>query len=134
MMTEEFKKLMSCPAETGHKGWFDEYGECMGCSQAHIEEFGNCVGTVMELTDYNGQTFEEYDVRWQPSNLRYSYFPKHLKKVNDGNAVRTAETCRNCGRLRVQGVEDAHCARSGGFCIWAAYVPPQPLNDPMRFK
>lgn len=71
-----------------HKGPFDE-GDCWGCSTAHVEEFGQCIGVVEGLTDYNNsnephdpnKVGPEYDVRWQPSNLRYGYQPEHLELV-----------------------------------------------------
>lgn len=49
-----------------HKGW------------AHVQEFGNCVGIVQGPTQPG---WPEVDVYWQPSNLRYSYLPKHLVVV-----------------------------------------------------
>lgn len=47
-------------------------------SSEHVDEFGDCVGIVQGLTDFNGQLGPEVDVKWQPSNLRYAYHPKHL--------------------------------------------------------
>jgi len=65
---------------------------CCHCSTAHIEEFGESVGVVDDLTDYNNcgpsdPTYDlrklgpEFDVRWQPSNLRYSYNPEDLESA-----------------------------------------------------
>lgn len=45
----------------------------------HIQEFGNCVGIVDGLADYGDEKGPEVDVRWQPSNLRYSYHPDELE-------------------------------------------------------
>lgn len=44
-----------------------------GCSD-HVNEFGSCVGIVQGNIAYSdGQVGPEWDVRWQPSNLRYAY-------------------------------------------------------------
>lgn len=62
-----------------------------GC-RAHVTEFGDCIGIVEGLTDYNNckpgepgydirKVGPEVDVRWQPSGLRYSYRPDLLKIV-----------------------------------------------------
>ena len=49
-----------------------------GCSN-HAREFGNRVGVIESRSD----DFEprSWDVRWQPSNLRYGYLEEHLEKV-----------------------------------------------------
>lgn len=47
----------------------------------HVEEFGECVGVVEGLVDWNGHKGPEVDVRWQPSNLRYAYHPDSLIAV-----------------------------------------------------
>lgn len=47
------------------------------CSE-HVEEFGDCLGVVIGLTDYGTHQGPEVDVRWQPSGLRYAYHPKFL--------------------------------------------------------
>jgi hypothetical protein len=52
-------------------------------SQAHIKEFGNCVGVVMGLMDYGTQLGPEVDVRWLPSNLCYGYLPETLDVVEN---------------------------------------------------
>lgn len=63
---------------------------CMLCSSAHIEEFGNCIGFVAGLVNYNNvptnhPDFDpnkfgpELNVCWQPSNLRYGYAPEDLE-------------------------------------------------------
>jgi hypothetical protein len=49
-----------------------------GCND-HVHEFGNCVGIVQEqVRGPNGDVWPEWDVRWQPSNLRYAYHPASL--------------------------------------------------------
>lgn len=59
-------------------------------SGEHVEEFGECVGIIAGLVDYNtckpgesGYEIEklgpDWDVRWQPSNLRYGYEEKWLE-------------------------------------------------------
>jgi len=62
--------------------------ECLYCSTDHIEEFGECVGVVDGLVDWNVvppsdplyvEPGPEVDVRWQPSNLRYAYDPNDLQ-------------------------------------------------------
>lgn len=67
-------------------------GDCWGCSSAHVEEFGDCVGIVEGLVDFNNckpkdpaydkrKLGPEVDVRWQPSKLRYGYHPDQLIKA-----------------------------------------------------
>lgn len=53
-----------------------------GDSDAHVREFGGCVGIVIGPVDYGTQQGPEVDVRWLPSRLRYAYDPKELKRVN----------------------------------------------------
>ena len=56
----------------------------------HVEEFGECIGIVEGLVDYNEgdehhdprKRGPEVNVRWQPSGLRYGYHPDFLKVVN----------------------------------------------------
>lgn len=99
-MTEDFKKQMrgSC-LPNKHEDLLEPDPElpddgCMKCSTAHIEEFGECEGIVIDLMDYNNcaPTDPEYDiskigpevdVRWQPSNLRYAYHPTQLCLVEE---------------------------------------------------
>jgi len=58
-------------------------------SAAHVDEFGDCIGIVEGLLDYNNageprdpaKIGPEVDVRWQPSALRYGYHPEHLQVV-----------------------------------------------------
>lgn len=96
-MTEEYKALMrgKCGESGKHVGPFDPGddkddpgGDCWGCSTAHVEEFGDCVGTVVGLTDYNNageprdhnKVGPEIDVKWTQS-LRYAYDPKFLERA-----------------------------------------------------
>ena len=51
-----------------------------GCEE-HVIEFGNCIGIVEERVFPDIDEAPEVNVRWQPSGLRYSYFPNELKKV-----------------------------------------------------
>lgn len=58
-------------------------------SSAHLDEFKDSEGVVLGLTNYNnkGEKHDpakvgpEFDVRWEPENLRYAYAPEHLEKV-----------------------------------------------------
>lgn len=53
-----------------------------GCAD-HVEEFGNCIG-VVENPMFPGIDAPEFDVRWQPSGLRYGYNPlTDLIKINE---------------------------------------------------
>lgn len=67
-------------------------------SPLHIKEFGDCVGIVEDLVNYNScdQPFEldklgpEWNVRWQIRNgsllsykFRYAYHPDNLEIVED---------------------------------------------------
>lgn len=47
-------------------------------SHEHVKEFCRCYGVVIGLTDYGNQLGPEWDVRWQPSNLRYAYAEEYL--------------------------------------------------------
>lgn len=94
-------------------------GECMSCSAAHLEEFGDCVGVVDGPTDFNNRKPGDpdydpekvgpcVDVRWQPSNLRYMYDPDELELVTpgeDGNENRRAtprcESSSDAGSPRI---------------------------------
>ena len=60
----------------------------------HVKEFENCIGIVQCLTDYNNclpndssydvrKVGPEWDVRWQPSNLRYAYSEEDLEIINE---------------------------------------------------
>lgn len=53
-------------------------GDCWGCSSAHVDEFGDCVGLVEGLIDYGTQKGPEVEVLWLPSRLRYGYHPDQL--------------------------------------------------------
>lgn len=59
----------------------------------HVAEFGNCIGLVEGLVDYNNvpkhdPTYDptkvgpEVDVRWLPSKLRYAYRTDDLYPVH----------------------------------------------------
>lgn len=57
----------------------DPGGDCWGCSSAHVDEFGSCVGIVEgHMKGPNGEEWPEVDVRWLPSGLRYGYKPSEL--------------------------------------------------------
>jgi hypothetical protein len=53
----------------------------------HVQEFGDCTGTVIGPMQPG---WEEVDVRWHPSELKYGYHPKHLVVVGqwDGSLSR----------------------------------------------
>lgn len=79
-----------CGAAGKHLGPFDpddDYPrECLGCSTAHVDEFGDSVGTVEGLVNYNNPPEEdpskigpELNVRWD-SGLRYGY-PKDFLEI-----------------------------------------------------
>lgn len=46
----------------------------------HVEEFGDCVGIVEEPIE---NSWPEFNVRWQPSQLRYGYHPDHLEFIEE---------------------------------------------------
>jgi len=54
-------------------------------SGAHVEEFGDCIGEVLGLTDYGTQKGPEVDVRWAPDNLKYAYGVEHLRVVSESD-------------------------------------------------
>jgi len=89
-----------CGEAGRHLGPFDpdDVHDCWGCSSAHVEEFGDCVGIVQGLMDYNNceptdaaydpsKTGPEVDVRWQPSNLRYAYHPSDLELIGSDRRI-----------------------------------------------
>lgn len=49
----------------------------------HVQEFGDCVGTVIGLTDFGDRVGPELDIEWDPSGVRYSYWPEDLKPVDE---------------------------------------------------
>ena len=60
-----------------------------GCKE-HIDEFGNCIGIVEDLVNYNNdgennpdKIGPEFNVRWLPSKLRYGYSPDDLVKIKN---------------------------------------------------
>lgn len=57
-------------------------------SAAHVREFGNCVGVVIGLTDYGTRRGPEFDVRWQPSSLRYAYAAEDLELLDEAGGAR----------------------------------------------
>jgi len=74
-----------------HRGPFIS-GECFGCFAAHVIEFGDCIGILHGPVDFNNvkpghpaydinKIGPEWDVRWQPSNLRYAYSPADLERA-----------------------------------------------------
>ena len=101
-MTSEFKLALrdKCGIAGQHLGPFEnndaapgeDMGACYGCSSEHVDEFGECVGIVIGLVDYNNVSKRhrdydptkigpEVDVRWSPSDLRYAYHPHSLEIV-----------------------------------------------------
>src|SRR6478735_12776077 len=93
-MTLDLKVRMrgKCGLAGRHLGPFEnddvaprgDKGSCYGCSSEHVDEFGECVGYVEDLVDYNNvpPNHPDYDsnkigpevnVRWLPSRLRYAY-------------------------------------------------------------
>jgi hypothetical protein len=94
-MTEAFKKKLrgECTLDNHVAPVFGEDEKtvigCLRCSLEHIEEFGECVGTVIDLVDYNNvpkndpsydpaKVGPEWNVRW---GLRYTYHPDELEIV-----------------------------------------------------
>lgn len=48
-------------------------------SQRHIAEFGECYGIVRDIMDWGHRIKgPEWNVFWQPSNLKYCYHPNDL--------------------------------------------------------
>ena len=92
---EEGGPAQWCVSVRGADGLNLAYGmglspeEAAGKILEHVEEFGECIGTVIDLLDYNNvpKTHPdhnpaligpEWNVRWQPSNLRYAYVAEEL--------------------------------------------------------
>jgi len=46
----------------------------------HVQEFGDCVGTVLGPTDYGTSQGPEIDVRWHPSDCRFAYTAADLEE------------------------------------------------------
>ncbi len=84
-MSEELKREFrgNCGEAGRHMGPFDpdDASDCWGCSSAHVEEFGECIGIVDGLIDCGTSKGPEVDVKWQPSGLRYAYHPDKLDRV-----------------------------------------------------
>jgi hypothetical protein len=60
----------------------------------HVDEFGNCIGIVEDLVNYNNggendssKIGPEVNVRWMPSKLRYGYAPIDLVKLEDREEI-----------------------------------------------
>lgn len=60
-----------------------------GCKD-HVDEFGDCIGIVEDYVNYNNdgendpnKIGPEFNIRWQPSKLRYGYLPEELIKVKN---------------------------------------------------
>jgi hypothetical protein len=94
-MTEYVKYRLrgECGKAGKHLGPFDpeDKHDCWGCSSAHVEEFGESVGVVEGLADYNNckpgepgydpsKIGPEWTVVW-PDNLRYHYATEDLEVV-----------------------------------------------------
>ena len=62
-MTAEFKREL-------------EQSNC----QDHVREFGDCIG-IVEGSMFDGHPELEWDVRWQPSGLKYGYAAHHVEEV-----------------------------------------------------
>lgn len=64
-------------------------------SEEHVDEFGDCIGIVIGYIDYNNDGendpdkiyYDEFDVRWMPSNLKYGYAAKYLVKVKNERKI-----------------------------------------------
>lgn len=84
-MSEELKRLLRgrCGEAGAHVGPFDDVdGDCFGCSSAHVDEFGDCVGIVQGKMFPDVDDAPEVNVIWMPSRLRYGYDPKALDVVH----------------------------------------------------
>lgn len=81
-MSEELKRLLRgrCGEAGAHIGPFDD-GDCFGCSSAHVDEFGECVGIVQGKMFPDVDDEPEVNVIWMPSMLRYGYDPAMLDVV-----------------------------------------------------
>lgn len=83
MMSPQLKSRLARACVPGmHVGPFDpeDPADCWGCSLAHVEEFGDCMGTVQGPT-FDSPDAPEVDVVWSPSGLRYAYHPVDLVEV-----------------------------------------------------
>lgn len=115
-MSEELKRLFKKDCVDGkHVGPIED-GDCWSCSTAHVEEFGESLGIVIGLTDYNNEgevrderkVGPEVDVRWLPDYLRYAYAPEHL--VEDANWASLNEAEKLDQRKRDEKQYAAHQA------------------------
>jgi len=74
-MTKKFKRLMTNPClDRGHHFEFSSEEDCISCSIGHVEEFGNSIGKVLSIDEYN-----DAKVVWLPTNLKYHYSLDHLE-------------------------------------------------------
>lgn len=88
-MTEAYKKaLMKECTFDKHVGPFDpdDDSDCWGCSAAHVKEFGDSIGTVLEAVVWNSGMPDEcigphVKVCWEPDMLRYTYHPNELEVI-----------------------------------------------------
>ena len=94
-MTEGLKVRMRGPcgkAGKHVKPQLDPDDVCIHCSSDHIDEFENSIGIVVGQIDLNivppehpdydvGKLWPEWDVRWQPYNLKYGYLPEDLEII-----------------------------------------------------
>lgn len=91
-MSQRLKDAFLRDCAVSHAGPFMD-DECMGCSTEHVKEFGDCIGIVGNLVDYNNckpgdrrwdfhKIGPEVEVRWQPDNLVYHYHPDYLEEVD----------------------------------------------------
>lgn len=60
-----------------------------GCED-HVGEFGDCIGVVEGYVNYNNdgenklnKIGPEFNIRWEPTLLRYAYLPEGLIKVKN---------------------------------------------------
>lgn len=64
-----------------------------GCKD-HVDEFGDCIGIVEDLVDFNNynendisKIVPEFNVRWYPSKLRYGYLKENLIKIEEDKNI-----------------------------------------------
>lgn len=92
-MSESFKVRLkgACGKAGKHLGPFDpdDPTSCDSCSWPHVDEFGESVGKVAGLCDFNNcapddpgwdpnKLGPELDIRWQPDNIRFAYGKQEL--------------------------------------------------------
>jgi uncharacterized protein (TIGR02452 family) len=77
-LTEEIKAIMRAPC--ARRGYHFEHGTeefCIECSTGHVEEFGNSIGKVLSINEFN-----EAEVNWLPGKLHYQYNCRFLQRTN----------------------------------------------------